>query len=196
MLQTDPYCCIFITKRQKRQRIFEQQNRYWASDQWARLSEKYIQPHECCTGRTVQGFFGIFGAAKTCIDRTFGYKLLTGELHTSIRDSYAALYKLVNATYWYPIKGVDSDEDFGMLFAEHQRKLKNIVKEYLNFVNANIQKDTGNLQAIHRLIEVIQSNAPRFGQVLNFSDLSFEHRHQALKTSCERNNHQCDQSLL
>jgi len=115
---------------------------------------------------------------------------------------YKALHALINLTYFWPQKGVDTPQQFATILgedkAEYHRQLLLAVKSYLHYVDICVKRgydarsraDVSHLDKpnVHRLLELYVHTVPAFGHARQVSELTFERAHQPLKRIWEQHN--------
>jgi len=116
--------------------------------------------------------------------------------------TYRALHGLINLTYFWPQKGVDTPSQIALIQGEdksdYHAQLLAHVKSYLNCVNKSVkgarsrddrlQVDKLDKPNVHRLLELYVHTLPAFGHARQISELLFERAHQPLKRIWEGHN--------
>jgi len=145
---------------------------------------------------TFSSLFGIFLVYPAVISL---YSSFPGcELRPSTRAVYNlgwALHSLVADLYFWPNVSSDGQAAVDLVFDSgklaYYEKLQTAACSYLRQVNGfyRLHKSFGKLLdklKLHRLLEITVHTVSRYGHIRNVSDLTFEHKHQALKQPFHR----------
>jgi len=110
-----------------------------------------------------------------------------------------SLHKLVVALYHWPdvhLEGAQAmNYYFGTMRKSYFETLHNLTVLYISnvnnlFRNAHPHAKVLDVPNLHRLLELVIHTVPKYGHVRHISDLTFEHKHQALKSAYQRGSNQ------
>jgi len=139
----------------------------------------------------------IFSIFAPVIETFYRPKLATSRIFSALYKMVCKLGELIGLTYFWPLKGVDSDADFEFVLGKGREKyhatLLGLAKEFVVLTNNASKLNLDVLKIIdkpnvHRVLELYIHTIPAFGHVRHIQELTFEHMHQSLKRIWEKHN--------